>query len=103
MPVDRVICRQAANECIELARVSTNPNTKQALLDQAQKWIKLAYSGNDAELLKAVAALNDEQMRRGPIRRSFPQPQPAQQQQQKAEDASWAAPSAKDQSCETSG
>jgi hypothetical protein len=102
MPVDRVICRQAANECIELARVATNPATKQALLDQAQKWIKLAYSGNDAELVKAVATLNDQQMSWVPFRRQMqPQQQPLQQQQQ-AEDGR-SAPRGSDRSCGTAG
>jgi hypothetical protein len=101
MPAHRVICRKAANECIELARVSTNPMTKQALLDQAQKWIKRAYSSGDAELAKAVATLNDQQMRRGPVQPPPTQPQPLQQQQQKADNEGW--PRNKKRSCGTSG
>jgi hypothetical protein len=86
MPVDRVKCRQAANECIELARVSTTPATKQALLTQAQKWIKLAYSNSHAELARAMATLNDQQMSRAPFPRPPMQPQAVQQQQQKVEE-----------------
>src|SRR5215208_1675150 len=46
---DKEMCRKAAVECIELARVTTDPIKKEVLLTRAQEWLKLAYSNSDAE------------------------------------------------------
>jgi hypothetical protein len=77
--IDRDMCRKAAAECIELARVATDPAKKEVLLTRAQEWLKLAYAKNDAEFEQHVAALNQDQMTRAPVQR-----QPMQQQQSKA-------------------
>ena len=91
--IDRAICRKAAAECIELARVTTDPETKQTLLTRGQEWLKLAYSEHDAEFERLLAAFNSEQMglsgRAHPsIQRMPMQQQEVQQQQSKAEDDS---------------
>ena len=75
--IDRDMCRKAAAECIELARVTTDPAKKEILLTRAQEWLKLAYA-KDAEFEQHVAALNQDQMTPAPVHR-----QPMQQQQSK--------------------
>lgn len=77
--VDRARCRRAAMECIDLARVTTDPDTKEILLIRAQEWLKLAYSERDAELVGLLADFNKRQMSIGsPMQR-----QDVQQQQQR--------------------
>jgi hypothetical protein len=77
--VDRARCRRAAKECIELARSTFDPETKQILLTRAQEWLKLAYSEHDAEFVGLLAEFNTRQMAvASPVRR-----QQVQQQQQK--------------------
>jgi hypothetical protein len=87
--IDRAICRKAAAECIELARITTDPETKQTLLTRGQEWLKLAYSEHDAEFERLLAAFNSEQMgleqARPSIQRMPMQQQEVQQQQSKAE------------------
>jgi len=78
--VDREICRKAAAECIELARVTTDPARKEMLLIRAQEWLKLAYSGSVDDFQRLVAERNDAQMGM--------QRQPMQQQQSKLDDDS---------------
>ena len=79
--IDREMCRKAAAECVELARVTTDPVKKEALLLRAQQWIKTAYSHNDAEFEKLLGQLNSDQMAsRGPRTQTQRQ---AQQQQSK--------------------
>jgi hypothetical protein len=34
--IDRALCRKAAAKCIELARITTDPATKQILLTRSQ-------------------------------------------------------------------
>ena len=63
--VDRDMCREAAAECIELARVTIDPAKKELLLTRAQEW--LASSKNEAEFERLVSELNDAQMT--PVRR----------------------------------
>ena len=63
--VDRDMCRKAAAECIELARVTIDPAKKELLLTRAQEW--LASSKNEAEFDRLVYELNDAQMT--PVRR----------------------------------
>ena len=85
---DRASCRRAAAECIELARIATDPDTKQILLTRGQEWLKLAYSDHDAEFERLLTQFNAEQM--GFFDRMRPpdgtmQPQAVQQQQSKLE------------------
>jgi len=75
---DKEMCRKAAVECIELARVTTDPIKKEVLLTRAQEWLKLAYANNDAEFGRLIAGLNEGQMTGASI-----QHQPMQQQQSK--------------------
>jgi hypothetical protein len=82
--VDREMCRKAAAECIELARVTTDSLKKEVLLARAQEWLKLAYGKSDAEFAKHVAELNDRQMN-APVQRATMHQQPIQQQQSKLE------------------
>jgi hypothetical protein len=92
--IDRARCRRAAAECIDLARTTTDPETKQVLLTRAQEWLKLAYSEHDAELDHLLTEFNSQQMSPGkkvkprvprrPMRLPMQQ-QEVQQQQSKAE------------------
>ena len=78
MSVERDRCRRAAAECIELARVTSDPAKREVLLTRAQEWIKLAYAEGEADFERLVAEMNDSQML--PTQR-----QPVQQQQSKME------------------
>src|SRR3954471_1346360 len=78
--IDRETCRRAAAECIELARVTSDPAKKELLLTRAQEWLKLAYANNDAEFGRLIAGLNDSQMQAPRARRQPMQQQPVQQQ-----------------------
>ncbi len=60
--VDRARCRRAAAEYVDLARIATDPNTKEILLIRAQEWLKLAYSDHDAEFVALLAEFNTRQM-----------------------------------------
>ncbi len=83
---DRASCRRAAAECIELARIATDPDTKQILLTRGQEWLKLAYSDHDAEFERLLTEFNTGQMGffdRMPADSSKMQPQATQQQQSK--------------------
>jgi hypothetical protein len=87
--IDRAVCRKAAAECIELARITTDPETKQILLTRVQQWLKLAYSEHDSEFERLLAAFNNLQMGLGrqplPHNHRMPmQQQEVQQQQSKA-------------------
>jgi hypothetical protein len=87
--IDRARCRRAAAECIDLARITTDPETKQVLLARGQEWLKLAYSDHDAEFDRLLTEFNSQQMglrkkagppaSRRPIR--LPMQQEVQQQQ----------------------
>ena len=81
--IDRDTCRKAAAECVELARITSDPAQKQMLLTHAQEWLKLAYSKNDAEFEQHLSVLNSAQM--VPVQRHPMQQQPVQQQQSKKE------------------
>jgi hypothetical protein len=85
---DRAACRRAAEECVALARITADPDTKEILLTRAQEWLKLAYSDHDAEFDGLLAEFNEHQMGveqaaaaagRAPMQR-----QPMQQQQSRA-------------------
>jgi len=78
--VDRARCRQAAAEYVDLARIATDPNTKQILLERAQEWLKLAYSDHDAEFAKLLGEFNNRQLGVAPPM----QRQEVQQQQQRS-------------------
>jgi hypothetical protein len=60
--VDRELCRRSAAECVDLARITTDPKTKEILLRHAQEWTKLAYSGSDARLQELLADFNSKQL-----------------------------------------
>ena len=60
--IDRARCRRAAAECIDLARITTDPETKQVLLARGQEWLKLAYSDHDAEFDRLLTEFNSQQM-----------------------------------------
>ena len=80
--VDRDLCRKAAAECFELARVTTDLDKKQVLLSHAQEWLKLAYSDHGARFEQLLSEFNAEQLARpGPVQR-----QDVQQQQKKLEE-----------------
>ena len=84
--VDRYACRRAAKECIDLARIATDPAIKEILLARGQEWLKLAYSDHDAEFERLLAEFNTEQMGffdRVPAPGGAMKPQAAQQQQGK--------------------
>jgi hypothetical protein len=83
--IDRDMCRKAAAECIELARVTTDPAKKEILLTRAQEWLKLAYARNETEFGRHLTQLNDDQMAAAPVQRTPMQQQPMQQQQAKSE------------------
>jgi len=78
--IDKDMCRKAAGECIELARVTTDAAKKEVLLTRAQEWLKLAYANNDAEFGALIAGFNEARMMSAPVQR-----QPMQQQQSKIE------------------
>lgn len=87
--IDRDMCRRAAAECVELARVTADPAKKEILLIRAQEWLKLAYSKSEAEFERHLAQLNSHQMEDHgptPVQRQPMQQQPIQQQQKKAEE-----------------
>ena len=83
----RAYCRRAAAECVRLARLTTDPDTKQTLSTRAQEWLKLAYSDREDEFERLLGEFNTQQMgvqshasgARTPMQR-----QPMQQQQTKA-------------------
>jgi hypothetical protein len=87
--INRADCRRAAAECIELARATTDPETKEALLIRGQEWLKLAYSDHDAEFDRLLAGFNTRQMgleQAQPPTQRMPMQEQVQQQQSKAED-----------------
>jgi hypothetical protein len=77
--VDRARCRRAAAEYVDLARIATDPDTKQVLLTRAQEWLKLAYSDHDTEFVALLAEFNTRQMGGAPVQR-----QEVQQPQQRS-------------------
>ena len=77
--VDRELCRKAAAECLELARVTTDPAIRQTLRTRAQEWLKLAYAGSDEKFEQLLSGFNSGQLSgSGAVQR-----QPMQQQQSK--------------------
>ena len=85
--IDRASCRRAAAECVALARITADPDTKEILLTRAQEWLKLAYSDHDDEFEELLAEFNEHQMGLEPLaaaQRAEMQRQPMQQQQTRA-------------------
>ena len=80
---DRQFCRRAAAECIALARITGDSETKQTLLTRAQEWLKLAYAEHDAEFERLVDDFNAQQMGEPMLPGGPMQRQPMQQQQAK--------------------
>ena len=85
---DRASCRRAAAECVALARITSDPDTKEILLTRAQEWLKLAYSEHVAEFDGLLAEFNENQMgfeqAAAEAERGRMQRQPMQQQQTQA-------------------
>jgi hypothetical protein len=74
---DRALCRKAASECVELARATADPATKEILLIRAQEWLKLAYADHETRFTELLSEFNAGQLfGSGPAQR-----QPMQQQQ----------------------
>jgi hypothetical protein len=59
---DRAMWRKNAEECVDLARITTDADTKQLLLTRAQEWLRLAYSEGATEFERALSTFNKEQM-----------------------------------------
>jgi hypothetical protein len=55
-------CRMAAAECLELARLTADPQAKRALLTMAQEWIKVAYCHQVAHFEHIVDDFNARQI-----------------------------------------
>ena len=84
---DRASCRRAAAECVRLAAVTTDIETKEILLTRAQEWLKLAYADHDAEFERLVGDFNAQQMGLDHVPPPGPmQRQPMQQQQGKVKE-----------------
>ena len=88
--MDREMCRNAAAECVQLARIATDPQTRETLLIRAQEWLKLAYAEHDAEFERLLALFNGRQMTLGEESHTGgpadpTQQQPTQQQQSRIE------------------
>ncbi|TMI98372.1 MAG: hypothetical protein E6G97_26225 [Alphaproteobacteria bacterium] len=84
---DRAHCRRAAAECVRLAGITSDIETKEILLTRAQEWLKLAYADHDDEFERLVGEFNAQQMGLDPtLARAPMQRQPMQQQQAKVRD-----------------
>ena len=88
--IDRAVCRKYPEDCVALARITTDPVAKQPLLTRAQEWLELVSSKGDAEFERVLSAFNKEQVALGaeihPLIQPTPtQQQPIQQQQSKVE------------------
>jgi ubiquinone biosynthesis protein UbiJ len=83
---DRALCRRAAAECVRLAAITTDIETKEILLTRAQEWLKLAYADHDEEFERLVGEFNAQQMGEPMFARAPMQRQPMQQQQAKAKE-----------------
>jgi len=63
MPTEQPdVCRQAATDCLELARLTTDRELKRALLTMAQEWMRLGYSRYRADFQIVLAEFNQQQM-----------------------------------------
>ena len=63
MPTDQPdVCRQAATECLELARLTTDRELKRVLLTMAQEWMRLGYSRYRADFQIVLSEFNQRQM-----------------------------------------
>jgi hypothetical protein len=58
----RESCRLAAVECLELARLTTDPENKRALMSMAQAWLKAAYSPNIIRFEQLTEEFNQWQL-----------------------------------------
>jgi hypothetical protein len=69
--------RRAASDCLYLARTTSDPGTRSALLTMAQRWFELADGpAGQAALDTAVEAFNDGQMKPEPVLQQQQQVQP---------------------------
>ena len=86
--VDRALCRENARECVRLANLTLNPDTKATLLARSQEWLRLAYADNDADFVRLLTEFNQRQLEiepeAPPPLPSLVERQPIQQQQSKA-------------------
>ena len=62
---NRAMWRRNAEECADLARITTDADTRRLLLTRAQEWLRLAYSEADMEFERVLSAFNKEQMASG--------------------------------------
>ena len=60
--IDRALCRKAARECADPARITTDPETRKILRTRAQEWLKLAYSEHEARFEQLMSEFNEQQM-----------------------------------------
>jgi hypothetical protein len=93
---DRAVWRKNAEECVDLARITTDADTKLLLITRAQEWLRLAYSEGDTEFERVLSVFNKAQMAYGArarpseaqthptMQRMATQQQPRQQQQGKS-------------------
>jgi hypothetical protein len=72
--------RDAARECIRLAKLAADPQLRQILRQHAQEWLRLAYAEQDDRFHDALAGFNES----GMIPPGRVQRQPEQQQQAKS-------------------
>ena len=82
---DRATWRKKAEECVDLARFTTDGDTRRLLLTRAQELLRLAYSEGDTEFERALSTFNKEQMASGSQARPATRQQPRQQQQSKSQ------------------
>jgi len=69
--------RKAAASCLELARATSDANTRIALLALAQKWLDLSNgSRSQAGFSAALRVFNEGQMRAKPVTQQQQQIQP---------------------------
>jgi hypothetical protein len=69
--------RKAAAGCLEMARATSDPNTRVFLLAMAQKWLDLSKgSRSQAGLDAALRVFNEGQMRSQPVTQQQQQIQP---------------------------
>jgi hypothetical protein len=58
----RESCRLAATECLELARLTADPENRRALMAMAQAWLKAAYSPNIIRFEQVTEEFNQWQL-----------------------------------------
>jgi|SRR3954449_10191011 len=81
--------RKAAADCLQLARATSDPSTRIALLAMAQKWLDLSEgSRRHGDLNAALRVFNEGQWRSRPVTQQQQQIQPNESDHGKARTAS---------------